>query len=168
MTNRLRQLEKENEELRREVGILRARSSRQQEEIDVRRKEKICKTLMYRLKDFHVYCNMVEKIQEDKVEFLHENERLCFDNLFRKSSCPTPKASLQGLFERHNSDGHTSQITKSKVYRIRRLYMKNKDVFDYYSIPRGNSQDVHKLLKKTLSCISYMEIYVTLPVYVCS
>ena len=129
----------------------------QQQEIKTRKKEKDGRTLMYRLKDFDIYCNVAEKLRQGQRALLRDNEILCLNNLLR-TPCTT-KTYLHGLFECHNSDGHMSDISKAKVAAIRNLYEKNKNLSHYYNVKGGKEKEVYQLLNRTLTCIPFIQSY---------
>ena len=105
-----------------------------------------------------ILIKVAKKVRLGNIRHLCANERLCLKSLLRKPRT-TYKRSLQGLFERHNDDGHMSFITKSKVTSIKKLYQRNMDVFKYYGIKGGSPPEVYGLLTRTQNSIPIMMSY---------
>ena len=130
----------------------------QQHIIRTLQKEKECREVMYHLKDFDVYCKVATKIRLGRIQHLCEIEKMCLNGMIRKPRA-TYKRSLQGLFQRQNTDGHVSFVTKFMVESIRNLYLRNMDIFRYYGIQGGSPQEVNGLLTRTLNSIPIVRSY---------
>src|SRR6218665_1148954 len=150
--------------MQKEIHNLRAQLSNQADkiktlEISVKalQKEKDCRTIMYRLKDFDNFCNLADKIKNRQMQHLRYHERLFRDML--KNPRVTVRTSLLGLFDLHNADGHMSVENEGQVEDVRKLYEENKDIFNYYCIKRGDERDVYDLLKRTTDAIPVVQKY---------
>src|SRR6218665_1586876 len=103
MAIRLQRLEDANAVLTKELAIVKMK-------LHKLKKAKACREIMYRLKDFDVFCHVAQKAIEGKE--LQPHEDMYLNGMMNKTQ--VTQKSLQGLFQRQNIDGHAF-VTKNKV-----------------------------------------------------